>query len=716
MAMSQSSHGDIDIAALWRAIWRRKFLLLGLTLGAALLAFFGLGLIRPLYTSEVRVLIEDQESAYTRPTGATLRELVNPDDEAVASQVEVVMSRDLAAKTAEKLDLVKDAEFNRVLAAPFWQRALAKIGIGRDPYAVPEQERVLNAFEQRLSVYKVQNSRVIAIGFTSHQPKLAAEVANTLADEYLEWQQQHKLGQTKDASQWLAGQIDDLRKKVAESEATAERFRSKSGLFSGSNNIPLNEQQLSELNSQLILAKAQRAEAEVRARLIRQMLKEKGDVDATPEVLKAELIGRLIEQRVQVQRQLAELSATLMPSHPRVKQLQSELAGVRRQIRDEAGKIVQGLENEAQIAGARETSLRNSLNEVKTQTSDSGEDEIKLRALEREAKANRDLLEAYLARYNDASTRQVASAVPTTATIISRAHVSNIPSFPKKGPIAALVAAATLTLSLAFILAQELLRGAPVPVARPALPAPGTILGRASEAATALSASGNGSAAPLAETTTPPRSVPLLKSVDAVVSHVESRARGGVPHRLLVTGIGGLDAAPDALSLSRALARKDRRVMLLDVSRGASSISDALRVPRSPGYVELATDRASFEEVIRVDPESTLQVIAAGSPRGALPEDPKAALRRVLMALAEAYDSIVVHADLATARELSGVLFEGGLMSVAVARANTPVSAEQLGPFAESDVRLVVLERAIMDRPPPSRRLRGLRRVAAGLV
>src|SRR6185503_260191 len=99
------------------------------------------------------------------------------------------------------------------------------------------------------------------------------------------------------------------------------------------------------------------------------MLEDKIDIDATPEVLKSELVGRLIEQRVQVQRQLAELSATLLPSHPRIKQLNSELADVREQIRDEAIKIAKSLENEAQIASAREASLRGSLNDVKTQAS-----------------------------------------------------------------------------------------------------------------------------------------------------------------------------------------------------------------------------------------------------------------------------------------------------------------------------------------------------------
>ena len=309
--------------------------------------------------------------------------------------------------------------------------------------AKSQEEKAANAFAENLSVFQLTKSSVIAVDYTSGDPGLAAEIANKLADVYINWQREAKLEQTKDATAWLSAQIEVLRKKVAEAEAAAEQFRSSQGLFSGTNNVTLNAQQLSELNSQLILAKAQQSEAEARARLIKKMLADNGDIDATPEVLKSELIARLIEQRVQVQRQLAELSATLLPSHPRIKQLTSELADVRAQIRDEATKIVKGLENEAEVASARETSLRSSLNEVKSQASGQSDAEIKLRALEREAKAERDLLESYLARYRDASARHDMGSVPAQATIVSRAHASILPSFPKRGPLSLLVAVAT---------------------------------------------------------------------------------------------------------------------------------------------------------------------------------------------------------------------------------------------------------------------------------
>ena len=697
---------------------------------------------------------------------------------------------------------------------------------------------------------------------------------------------------------------------MAEAEAAVEQFKASQGLFAGTNNVTLNAQQLSELNSQVILAKAQQSEAEARARLINKMLADGGDIDATPEVLKSELIGRLIDQRVQVQRQLAELSATLLPSHPRIKQLNSELADVRTQIRDEAAKIVKSLENEAEVASAREASLRGSLNEVKTQASGLSEAEIKLRALEREAKAERDLLESYLARYRDASARHDMGAVPAQAAIVSRAHASILPSFPKRGPISLLVAVATALLSLAYVLARELI-GAPalprraIPASEPrrrerrAPAAPATVPAAATaardgaapsptpageapvapprQAAPVMAtepaiwkpsvadeaerprgtstrifspASAQGelkperpsflpgrrrSDAPPSPASDQPNSVPtasplpvhafdvspseqsaaglinrlrrslsaedgptkpapttqpgwierlrasqptseqtgaaqinaavmptpgdtmptlrtndlraylnqrlasrgteaandsvgksdstqpnseadkarpVLKSIDAVINHIIASGKGGAPRALLVVGASPkVDATSEAIAIARALVARREQVVLVDLARGPAAISGPLGIPRSPGLNDLAAGRAGFEDVVRVDAGTPLQVIAAGNPKLAASGDGNSRFGRVFDALTQAYDCVVLHADREAVRALTPALkFE---LPLVVAVLPTGASARNdkadLADFAALGCPVLVYEQT---GKQPRSRLFG--RVAAG--
>src|SRR5680860_170056 len=449
---------DIDLATLGAALWRAKGWILGLALGAGVVTFIGLSMMRPLYTSEARILVQNEESSFTRPTSEQGREVMRAvlDEQAVQSQVQVLTSRDLILQVVRDLDLIDNPVFSRDVGRTLLGRLLSRVGLG---LGSPEskEERAANALADHLDVFQLSKSSVIAVEYTSGDPRLAAEITNTLADVYIGWQRTAKIEQTKDATAWLDEQIKALRKATASSEEAVEKFKASEGLYAGSNNVTLNAQQLSELNSQLILASAQESEARARARLIKQMLADNGDINATPEVLKSQLVINLIEQRVEVQRSLAELSATLMPSHPRIQQLKSELADVRAQIRAEA-----------QVAAAREASLRTSLNTAKSQSAGLGDSKIKLRALEREAKANRDLLESYMARYRDASARHDMGTVPSQASIVSRAHASVLPSFPKKGPLTALVMAATALLALATTLAKELIGGvAPEEAARP---------------------------------------------------------------------------------------------------------------------------------------------------------------------------------------------------------------------------------------------------------
>ena len=857
---------DIDMQALGRAVWRVKGWIFGLAIAAGLATFIGLSMVRPFYRSEARILIQNDESAYTRPTSDQGRDPQQRtlDEQAVQGQVQVLTSRDLAVEVIKSLDLVNNDSFAKDAGTNVLVRFLNRMGLAR-PSPRSEEEKAANTFAEHLSVFQLAKSSVIAVEYASGDPVLAAEIANKLAGVYIDWQREAKLEQTKDATLWLSAQIDVLRAKVEEAEAAAEQFKSSEGLFSGGNNVTLNAQQLSELNSQLILAKAQRSEAEARARLIKKMLAEKSDIDATSEVLKSELIGRLIDQRVQVQRQLAELSATLLPSHPRVKQLSSELADVRVQIRAEANKIAKSLENEAVVAAARETSLRNSLIEVQTQASGMSEAEVKLRALEHEAKAQRDLLESYLARFRDASARHDMGAVPAQATIVSRAHASIKPSFPKRGPMSLLVAAATALLALAYVLARALIGtpagprvsrgsggggarrgyrnlrapresasepGAPgalaplprvdtkplgagaeavvaaAPVERPTTPAkpasgdqaaasawqpkrptflPSRHAAEPTEPAAddkvkpapakgAQSAAGfparlRRSASPSASEPPPAtepapgllarirrsraeehepavkpepaqepkganmpvlrtndlrhylnqrlaasaaeaandstrkekapapkrdeRIGPVLKSLDAVVNHVLAAGRGGAPRALLVAGASPkLDATREAIAISRALVDRREQVVLVDLARGPAAISGPLELPRAPGLTDVTAGRSGFEDVVKIDATTPLQIIPAGNPKLAAGGDENERFAPVFEALMQAYDCVVLHADLEAVRKLTPALkFElPVVVAVLPAGASTSNGKAELADLASLGCPVVVYE------------------------
>src|SRR5206468_8986319 len=283
--------------------------------------------------------------------------------------------------------------------------------IGRDPFTLTPEERVLDAYFDRLAAYAVDKSRVIVIEFQSRDPDLAAQVANSIAESYLVLQQNARQEQAKAAGQWLSGEIDNLRKKVGDAESRVEDFRSKSSLFMGTNNTSLSNQQMGEINTQLNNARALKSDAESKARLIKEMLQSGKPIEAS-EVANSELIRRLSEQRVTLRAQLAEQSSTLLPQHPRIKEMRAQIADLDQQIRAEGDRLVRSLESEAKVAGARLETLSANLDQFKRQTASTSDQDVQLRALEREAKAQRDLFESYLAKYREATARDSIAAAP----------------------------------------------------------------------------------------------------------------------------------------------------------------------------------------------------------------------------------------------------------------------------------------------------------------
>jgi uncharacterized protein involved in exopolysaccharide biosynthesis/Mrp family chromosome partitioning ATPase len=709
-----SAHsGDIDLRALGEALARKRRWIILPTLLAAVLSVATVNLITPRYKSEARILIDGRENVFLRPNGERNEERATVDAEAVTSQVQLVLSRDLAREIIKKNKLAELPEFDPVLRglSPL-KSLLALFGIGRDPYSMTPEERVLDAYFDRLTAYAVDKSRVIVVEFQSRDPDLAARVANSIADGYLVLQQNARREQAKSASQWLSGEIDSLRQKVAEDEARVEDFRSKSSLFVGTNNTTLSNQQLGELNTQLNNARALKSDAEAKARLIREMLQGGKPIEAS-EVLNSELIRRLSEQRVTLRAQLAEQSSTLLGNHPRIKELKAQLTDLDQQIRDEAAKISRSLENDARIAGGRVESLTASLDQLKKQASSTNGQDVQLRALEREAKAQRDLLESYLAKYREANTRETIEAAPSDGRIISRAIVSNTPAYPKKLPIFLIATLATLLLSAGLTVTGELLRMT-APRAMAALIAPVStptsvvVVEPSFESAPARAPAVEPKPAaepaievapPIVEAApplSPAVSEPLIETAEKlgeIGQLAETLRRAGrAAHKITVLGTAGGEAITlTALTLARLLSRQ-ARVVVVDLDASSPAIQAVSVDPVAPGMAELVQSEASFSQVITRDRLSRVHLVSAGRPGfdRSLLQTPRLAF--AIDALLRVYDHVLLNAGLAS--DLSAELLTAHARAVVVPDAAMEADArrlmcEQLKAVGFSDVTML---------------------------
>ncbi len=223
--------GEPDMLSLGRAVWRNKGKILAFTLIATAGAFTVVNAVTPRYRSEARLLLEARQNVFLRAEADKNTPASTIDPEAVTSQIQVVLSRELAREVIKKENLTAKPEFDPAVSGSLTRTLLTLVGIGRDPSSMSPEERTLGSFYDRLNVYAIEKSRVIAVDFSSADPELAARIANGVAETYLKMQQTAAQDQTRAASSWLAGEITDLRKKVADAEARVDDYRAKSNFF-----------------------------------------------------------------------------------------------------------------------------------------------------------------------------------------------------------------------------------------------------------------------------------------------------------------------------------------------------------------------------------------------------------------------------------------------------------------------------------------------------
>ncbi|CDX17188.1 Exopolysaccharide transport protein family [Mesorhizobium plurifarium] len=738
---SAAADVDVDLRQLFASLARNWLRIVLVTLAVTGLAFALAWLATPYYKATAKLEIGSRESEYTRPPGTNDDEKPILDEQGVATQVQIISSPDILKQVAAKFSLDKLPEFDETLKMSALGRMLVLVGLKSDPFDIPPEERVLNAMHDKLNVYAVEKTRAIAIEFASKDPKLAADIANGIANAYIVSKGDAKLESNAAATDFLAPEIADLQNRVKDAEAKVAAFRAQSDLLMGGNNAVLPTQQLAELSSELSRVRASRAAAEASAESVRRALQNGGSLDSVPEVLSSELIQRLRERQVELRANIADLSTTLLDNHPRIRALKSQLADLDGQIRNEAQKIIRGLSAQAQTAKAREDQLVADVNTLKAASARAGEQQVQLDALQRDANVQRQQLESYMASYNAVASRRDRRYSPVAASLIASAQVPSQPYFPKIGPITGAAAAASLLLMAIGTLLAELFSGramrpaagarftdieqVAMPAARgePMVAEPndeGRAFAPYEEAVAGHSiaeaelprpaeselAEDRASAVKASE---PSESVPeprqsRLGEID-IEKAAEKLIASGAARAIFVSPEGD-EAAASAVLVAREVSDAGLRVLLLDLTASGAASRPMLDSSLFPGITNLLASEAQFSDVIHPDLYSDAHVIPVGT------ADPVRAMRAadrlpiIMQSLTTAYDLVVVECGPADAQGISRLVGDGTEVFLSMLEADDQVTqaAVKLIENGYPDVTLVTPVGHEPGDPLPGRR------------
>ncbi|MEM9989934.1 MAG: GumC family protein, partial [Pseudomonadota bacterium] len=382
----------VDIPHAWAIFKRRFWVFLATALTTLVLVTIVTFQLTPKYSAEARVVLNARETQALDVSAIIAG--MSPDAAVVDTEVEIIRSRSLATKVAEKLELSTDPAFNPTLEKKEgWFSAFLPGQLKDKPLSEDMiRQQIVDRLLETIEVERAGITYAIVITATEDRPEVAARIANGFAEQYIVDQLDQKFETYNLVTTYLGKAVEANRDQLRIAEDAVERYRSENGLLSAEGSL-LSEQQIADIQAQLIIQEADLAEREAKLKSVNRRLSLGAGVDAISDVLSSPVITSLRTKQADLARRRADLETRYGPRHPVMDNIMSEEADLEAQIDSEIDRIVAGLRNDVEVATQRVTSLKESINSLKLNLSTDNKALVRLRELERDAQVSRSSYE-----------------------------------------------------------------------------------------------------------------------------------------------------------------------------------------------------------------------------------------------------------------------------------------------------------------------------------
>jgi len=589
----------IDLREVLSMLRRRIGVIIGCAAIVMSLAALYIYQLTPRYTAQATLMLEQQKLQLL-----DIKSVLSGDGNSyllMATQVELITSPRIAERVATALHLENEPEFNPTLRQPPKFAPMAWIGrqisdlIGEESAGSPADAapappatsaEVAPALGSHVRAFNDGTSYIISIAAQSESPGLAAKIANAYVDAYLTDQLEAKFDATRRASAWLNDHLSDLREKVQAAERAVQLFKQQHNL--SQTGTTATSQQLAELNSQLIIATADREQKEAAVREMR------GSASSP-------LLDKLKEQEAELLRHQAELATRYKSEHPAMINLAAQIRDVRAKIGQEIAAANRTLVDQLNVARAREQSIKAALASLRQSTTEQDQAQVQLAELEREAQASKALYEDFLNRFKQTSVQE--DIQQPDARPVAVATPPGSPSYPNKALYLSVAAAVALFCGILLALALERLDNG---------------FHTSDQLEKSLGLPTLGMIPQIGRGKRPERIVvaePVSQYSEAIRS-VRTALRfsdvDNPPRLVLVTSsLPSEGKTVFAASLARSVARSGGRALLIDCDLRRPGVAKMLAAPEGAGLVDLFEGTAKPESVVRIDEGSGIHFISA---------------------------------------------------------------------------------------------------------
>lgn len=443
----------IDLTHYWHVIRRQAKKIIALSAVVTLLAVLVALVLTPKYKATATLLIEAEEAKLL-----SIEEVYGiggQSSEYFLTQFEILKSRELARRVVEEKGLINNPEFNPYHPANKKSFSLKEMILGESEPPTDEEilKRTTDTFWKAIEVSPVRKTQLVKVSVMSESAALAPELANALANAYINSQMEAKVGLTQQAASWLSERLGGLKDKLNESERRLQEYREANNLVDVEGVNTLVAKEIDQITQRLVEARAKRVELEGTYTQLQSL----GDtsyenLSSLPSIINNPLVLRLRESETAAELKVSELSKRYGPLHPKMIAAQSDLSAVRDSVHTQMKRIAGSIENDFSVARAKERSLVAAMDDAKSRAKDLNRTEFKHSEYMREVKANRSLYETFFNRVRE--TTATGDLQTANARVVDPAVIPDFPAKPNKKLIVALamVVSAMFGVALAFLL------------------------------------------------------------------------------------------------------------------------------------------------------------------------------------------------------------------------------------------------------------------------
>jgi polysaccharide biosynthesis transport protein len=375
------------------------------------------------YTATADLLIDNQQIHLFQQQ--SMFNDVPVDTSAVDSQVEIMKSENIALAVIKQLHLTEVPEFVNPGGGLIGTLLSSVTNLFASNGPVSEfalTRSAVHVFESQLNIRRVGLTYIIEISFTSLSPDRAAQIANAVASAYIDDQLEAKYQSARRAGTWLQDRLRELREQASTAERAVVAYKNKNNMVDAGGRT-MNEQQLAELNSELVIAQSQTAEARAKLDRVQTILTSnspEATVDATvTDTLKDDVINKLRSQYLELARRESDWATRYGVDHLAVVNLRNQMSELQNSIRAELQRIAETYKSDYEVASQREASVQNQLNQAVSQSQVTDTAQVSLRELQSSAQTYQALYDNFLQRYMESVQQQ--SFPITEARVISAA-------------------------------------------------------------------------------------------------------------------------------------------------------------------------------------------------------------------------------------------------------------------------------------------------------